>query len=275
MRSLASFESINKTTYMQEAFLELIKSFNEAFKLPPDIKPIEIWIPNYSFLRKNNNANTRPPLGKNALYRPLLFSMNSMLMMKHNFWDFDLETYYFTPEQKKRFKVHLTDEAFILKRTVDTDKLPENSYLYILSMHGGLIAASDEELFAISEDYTLHHSSFRAGQPVLAAGNINVDAFGVIEEIDGDSGHYLTPDKNLLECALYLYDKNYINNECAIKFHKQFLYTDDRNATIELERSITIHELLTDKLQFADIEIQTIINAAKEKFNDRKRLKLN
>jgi hypothetical protein len=244
----------------------LINSFYRAFKLPPDTNLAMIWTPDYSFLRKQQKDLRMPStLGKNHEQRSLAFKPSAMLFMSASFWHNDSATHYFSCEQKKLFKVRTTDTPFVLKRNFDEKSMPKGCFLYALSMHGGLIAAQLSDLKGITARGVslLKHSTFRAGQNLFAPGELLVDEYGMVTAMNGNSGHYLTPDENLIEAAFYLLDKGYIRETCWLKL---------RDKKIE---SISLKELLENgSLRFDSENVQRIVDERREKHaQNQKKLK--
>lgn len=239
----------------------ILTSFFVVFRIAPNAQPGSIWFPDLSFLRTGERAEPAPqPLGKGPFIRSLKFNPNTTLAMLTNYWSIDKTVKYLSRDDKKQLKVRKTATPYVLKRDMDTEKLPQNHYLYSLSMHGGLYAV--RAVFEISG--RIHHSTFRAGQMVKSAGEMVVNELGIITKIDGNSGHYATPDFNLIEAALYLFKSDIINDECVIELR----FTSISKLTeegLEFKSNVTIKELLTDdSLEFSSSDVQQIVDKARE-----------
>ena len=193
----------------------------ESFRY--DVKPHRMP-DDLSFLSRPDASvvvqNQQTVLGKKPKEGSFLFPEKYIWMMFSEYWKEDLEHIpYFTPSQKKLMKVKRHEDGR-LNRPMDCDgELPDGSYLYIISPKGGLYICQNVESSVLNDNgvFTsgLHHSSFRAGQPVLCAGFIEVER-GEFTQINTSSGHYAVPYLNLLMSCLHLNRIGVLKSRCSI-----------------------------------------------------------
>ncbi len=147
---------------------------------------------------------------------------------------------YFSREDKKFLKVKLEDD--VLKRAVDSDKMPAGTYIYVITKKGGLYARNrvDENGVAIK------HSSFKAGKAVMCAGEIEVDCEGQIASINHKSGHYMPNKFHLAEAVSWLSsDHNKLMKDgCEVVYYN---YDHDvRDGSRQLDAKSFLDEMKRD-----------------------------
>ncbi len=243
----------------------------------------DLWIPDFSFLM-DSDRRKQAVLGKRGPKAPLLFSAELMLPMKKSYWSSDHQPssdapsiLYTTSAQKKAIKIRKTKVPFVLKRDIDDIKMPEGGYLYAMSMHGGLNATKmepnnpdaayemDHEIDPQSH-HQLHHSTFRAGQPVLTAGSLGVNNQGNIYILDRSSGHYLASEENLFAAAAYLLREQFISPECEL--YLQYTSCIHMNGLPILKDKESARIKIIDLLENPDL---TVMDSRAKKYVDEMR----
>lgn len=171
-------------------------------------------------------------LGKPPKHEVPGFFKHRLQIIHPIYWNYDElgNVAYLTSQEKKKFKVRHEDPSKPLTRTNGT--IPDGNYLYIISPKGGLYIANQSELNALN----LRHSSIRAGQPVLCAGEITIKE-GKITQIDNGSGHYKPSWSNLMMSCLYLKNKGILNEDCII-------HTINHDGVVR--KDITVEKLTKD-----------------------------
>ncbi|WP_298622409.1 hypothetical protein [uncultured Legionella sp.] len=141
----------------------------------------------------------------------VLFFKPYLNVMDSTFWVMgDEKVFYMTTAEKKAVKVTRDiDGALIYQNT--KKPLLNGRFLYVVSPKGGLYA-TDADHF----DVILHHSTIRAGQPVLCSGFLEIDN-GEICEIDHRSGHYRPDVQSLIISCLHLYEQKIITENCVLR----------------------------------------------------------
>lgn len=87
---------------------------------------------------------------------------------------------YFTPEEQAEAQVFVQDGKLVNSHA---GRLPAGTYIFVVDQQKRLIAAEPRAGW-------IHHSSLSAGEPVLAAGEMEIDANGNITWITNQSGHF-------------------------------------------------------------------------------------
>ncbi len=145
--------------------------------------------------------------------------------MHPNYWLVDpkSDVPYLNCDEKKHIKVRVR-HGQIYRNLDGPKKLKNGEYLYALSPKGGfyIINRDDQEKEQFKEKDLLfhHHSTPRAGNPVLCAGNIKIED-GVITEIDNSSGHYSPSIESLVFSICWLFEQGILNEQCFIKMHNE------------------------------------------------------
>lgn len=202
------------------------RSYDEE-NVPEHYTSNNVWLPDFSFLSTIDSLQM--PAGKEraSVTSSFMFPKGMALHMLLKYWQEDitsggsLQASYLSKSEKKQLKLRLidpTNKPFVLCRQIDSIQkhthTPADKYLYAMSMHGGLLASSEdrcEDEFNITK-----HSAFRAGQYLACAGYLEINNEGQIISISSNSGHMTPPILNLYCSAAYLYSKRTISGECII-----------------------------------------------------------
>jgi hypothetical protein len=151
-------------------------------------------------------------------------------------------------------------------RTVN-DFVPVNKYMYVLNSRGKLIAAIDAKELHLNWQKEARHSSLSFGHSTFSAGHFVTNDKGIITHINGQSGHYLTPDRNLVSASLYLYKENYLDVNVKLQMNDRYAVARyiKSTDTIDWLNEVTIGEILKsdlfdgDRLIYGDTSISTRI----------------
>ncbi len=230
VRRERDYDIVSQLYWLSRILIEEIK-----YKIKPLSK-----IPDLSFLSGNSNPNSQTLFGKPPKLKSFLFPVKYICIMLPDFWGEDGGGIpYLTTGEKKPLKTTNLKKITQLSRPIDQGQtIPDGHYSFILSPKGGLYAYDHigDELY-----HGFHHSSFRAGQPVVCAGSIEFIG-GEIISIDNSSGHYRPPAENLLIGCLHLYHQSLLNKDCVITPRNSGDYPNE----------ITCEQLLCDE-QYAPI----------------------
>lgn len=194
-----------------------------AEKLANDIKP-RTALSDLSFLSNKAPSSSQTPLGKEPKTGAFVFPRKYLWSMDIGEWQPDSDlTPYFTTSEKKKIKLSRESSSAPLSRHFDNDtQIPDGSYIYAVSPKGGLYAMNGQECkhnFSHQDQPdALHHSSIRAGQPVISAGHCTVSN-GEIAAINHESGHYQVPADHLLMSCLHLHHKGILKETCRIELY--------------------------------------------------------
>ena len=145
--------------------------------------------------------------------------------MHPNYWLVDPKSNvpYLSCDDKKHIKVRIR-HGQIYRDLDGHHQIKDDQYVYVLSPKGRLyiLNRSDQEKEQFKEKDLLfyHHSTPRAGNPVLCAGNIKTED-GVITEIDNSSGHYSPSTESLIFSICWLFELGILNEQCYVKIHNE------------------------------------------------------
>ncbi|MCI3206171.1 MULTISPECIES: hypothetical protein [Pandoraea] len=141
--------------------------------------------------------------------RPTLFKHLQPLDGRHAGEDrgvsFESKVMYLKPAERSQFKVSVQDGLMIGAdgRPIDTrdasrrpGKTPERA-IFVMDRHG------DIYLSKTFRKGLFHHSSFLAGQPVAAAGDIRIEN-GKVTDVSRTSGHYQPTSRHLQQFVDHL-----------------------------------------------------------------------
>ena len=148
--------------------------------------------------------------------------LNKMLP---NYWLVDPKSNvpYLSCDDKKHIKVRIR-HGQIYRNLDGHHQIKDNQYVYIISPKGGLYIINvndrDKEQFKAKDLLFYHHSTPRAGNPVLCAGNIKIED-GVITEIDNSSGHYSPSTESLIFSICWLFEQGILNEQCFVKIYNE------------------------------------------------------
>ncbi len=215
-----------ETKKYQDTSYLLLKNLHDAVNQLVNKSKEDIDLYNLDFLSPNRLRTRHLVLGKDKKPSKKYPTIPSSVLMNMSirYWDSDAITSvpYLNPKEKKALKVCRNANQQL---TRNNQKIPANSYFYALSPKGGLYIYNpqNDTLSGYSPD-NFHHSSFRAGQPVVSAGFIKVGPKGDIVRIDTMSGHYRPLDmqtiaKHTLLACLILKEQNIIDDNCEVKLH--------------------------------------------------------
>lgn len=205
---------------MRETAVKLYQRIIEKYSKIHKETTADIWIPDLS----TSYMSYQKPLGKNGKEKSLV-PIGWLRHMNQEYWSADMNRVkYFTPEEKKEYKVRIIagnlpclvtrtyDHKIALKQSIHAIPHPmrDDKYTFSLSKSYGLIAARETEI-----NEGLNHSTFFAGQPVLLAGDIVIED-GRISAMNNESGHYKCPDENLFFAAVKLFEKGMLSEYCSL-----------------------------------------------------------
>lgn len=119
-----------------------------------------------------------------------------------------------TSQEKKKFKVR--KEQGVL--SCGLQEIKTGNYLYVVSPKGSLYIIPFHKQM---NGGSTHHSTIRAGQPVLCAGELEIakdEKTGHMEisKLSLYSGHYQPSATNLAFTALWLSEQKLIGNDCSL-----------------------------------------------------------
>jgi hypothetical protein len=98
------------------------------------------------------------------------------------------------------------------------DKTSNGIFIYVMSKNGKIYVADEKKE---SQKYgKFHHSSFLAGEPVAAAGELKISG-GIITELTDKSGHYKPEIKYTVQVLEYLERIGYDVSTVTVKIHFQ------------------------------------------------------
>jgi len=112
-------------------------------------------------------------------------------------------------EERARFKVTIQNgkvfdadgNLFDTRRSTTAFKVSKGRAIFVMDAQGTIYVSNEQTRGKF------HHSSFLAGQPVAAAGDIAIDN-GVITAISRKSGHYRPTHEQLNQVVQQLADQN-------------------------------------------------------------------
>lgn len=117
-----------------------------------------------------------------------VFSAYTTQPMRERYLGENLLTYLKTPEERAPYRIVVRENRLFWLdgvTPVDTDVCLGRGAIFVMDCHGSIYIS----LFHRRGEF--HHSSFLAGAPVAAAGEVEVEN-GVIQSISNRSGHYQT-----------------------------------------------------------------------------------
>ncbi len=211
---------IDKRNRSSEKSYVFLNNLIDEISLLVDKSNVDLKLYDLEFMAKDNKTK-QAVLGKETKpskkYPHIPSSMLRNMAVDYYLQDSGHNVPYLLTEQKKIIKVK-SDKNKSLSR--NGEKMKAGKYLYALSPKGGLYACnpfSDKIPNITIQPGTFHHSSFRAGQPVLSAGFIKVNDDGKIISMDACSGHYKPPAKQIILAALILKEQNLIDDTCEVR----------------------------------------------------------
>lgn len=233
------YESVmSNKAVAQYMFCGALDSAIEEIAWNKDIEPFDL-----RFLSGTNTSHPQTVMGKpkkeGKIYPP--FKKGFLQEMSPAYFPLDIEctTILLTTEEKKQFKLRKESGGHL---TRGHKKIASGNYLYAVSPKGSIYVMNQSDTkIRTNQSYSTHHSSMRAGQPVLAAGSLE---FGEDTQtghmkiilMDRGTGHYGTSKRNFLLTALWLSEQKMIDDDCKLQG------VDDYSSTTDV---ITVHDLLT------------------------------